>query len=194
MIVSCSPNGNITELLFGMSRSAWNNWKQRKLFTDRKWNMVFCLWGMSSHSRVWCHCSIAVARWRTIRSSLGEVPHHSCRWTGLPLTCVLQPSSVTNHFAFLPSLLFWLPPHRLATNLTFLWTAEFLESGCQAGGGRSLRLWEEEIKVLKIIALASTGNSWCVQLVCRSQSGWVATVGWNWREKQQKLSFISSRN
>lgn len=59
-------------------------------------------------------------------------------------------------------------PCRLATDLTFFWTAEYLESVRQAVGGRSFRFSEEEIKVLKIIACPPqeipAAYRWCAGL------------------------------
>lgn len=156
-----------------------------------KYGVLF--WGMSSHYWVWCDCTIT-EEWSALDSE--KFSTTAAGGQDSPSASCCSPVLSQIPLPFLQRLYHKLCPDRpcrIATNLTFFWTTEFLESGCQA--------WVEKpsplrggSKSLKDYCLASTGNSWCIQLVCRSQSDWVVTAGWNWREKQQKLGFISSRN
>lgn len=181
VIISCSRNRNTIELMCGMSRSAWKNWKQCGLLDDTKWNMVFCFEGclliaesdvtawLQSHAEE--RSALHSKKFPATAAGAQDSPSASC--CSPVLSQIPLPFLQRFYHKLCPDC-----PCRIAANPTIFWTTEFSESGCQVGvekpsskrGGN---------KILKDYCLASTGNSWCVHLVCRSQSDWVVTAGWN---------------
>lgn len=152
--------------------------------------MVFCLLGTSSHYWVWCHHSIAVARWKSDQHlSLRSFPPQPLMHRTPPHLHLHTAAQFCHKSLFLQRVITsFVLTAPVALPLTWPF---FLDSWIFRKWMSCLCLWEEEIKDFKIIAWLPQeipgAYSWCAGLRVVGGDG---RLELEWATAKTKLNFL----